>query len=135
MTVLNNLSNEVLAYSYSKNKWTVAQVLGHIIDVERLMSSRALQIARGEIQELPGFDQNEYVNHGNFEKRSLTSFLQEFQGLRMSNIALYSTFDENELSKKGLASGVIFTVRSLIFITIGHLAHHLYILSEKYNIR
>ncbi|MEQ8238217.1 MAG: DinB family protein [Cyclobacteriaceae bacterium] len=135
MCVLNNLSTADLFYSYSDNKWTVAQVLGHIIDTERLMSSRALQIARGEIQELPGFDQDEYVNLGNFEKRSVYSFSQEFQGLRMSNIALFSSFDENDLSKKGVASGVIFTVRSLVFITAGHLAHHLNILSEKYNIQ
>ncbi|MFT7238920.1 MAG: hypothetical protein ACI93L_003016 [Cyclobacteriaceae bacterium] len=135
LSLFSDLSKEDLDYAYAKGKWTVGQVLGHIIDVERVMSYRALCISRGDSQSLPGFDQDEYVETGKFINREIASFKMEFEGLRLSNIALFESFSDAEFDKRGIASGVTFSVRALIFITAGHVQHHLNILSAKYNIQ
>ncbi|MEP0369106.1 MAG: DinB family protein [Cyclobacteriaceae bacterium] len=121
-----------LGYSYARGKWSIAQVVGHMIDVERMMAFRAFSIARGEKQHLPAFDQDEYVINGFFDKRSKNSLLEEMEGLRVCNIKLIETFTEDILSREGVASGKTFTVRALVYIIPGHFQHHMNVLRNKY---
>ncbi len=119
-------------YRYAEGKWTVKEVLGHICDTERILGYRALCIARGEQKELPGFDENHYVSNGYFNKRSLYDLAHEFSIVRESNIALFKSFDENILDKKGTANKNIMSVRSILFMIAGHEKHHINVIKERY---
>ena len=121
-------------YSYADGKWTVKEVLGHVIDTEKIMAYRALAIARGEKQSLPGFEQDEYVAESNFNNRSLDDLINEFLTARESNIILFKSFDEEIFNRRGIASESEVTVLALIYIIAGHEKHHMKILSEKYGL-
>ena len=121
-------------YSYADGKWTVKEVLGHVIDTEKIMAFRALAIARGEKQSLPGFEQDEYVAESNFNNRSLEDLINEFLTARESNLILFKSFDEEIFNRRGIASESEVTVLALIYIIAGHEKHHMKILSEKYGL-
>ncbi len=121
-------------YSYADGKWTVKEVLGHVIDTEKIMAYRALAIARGEKQSLPGFEQDDYVAKSNFNNRSLDDLINEFLTARESNIILFKSFDEEIFIRRGIASESEVTVLALIYIIAGHEKHHMKILSEKYGL-
>lgn len=132
VSLLNSVSEEKADYAYAEGKWTIKEVVGHMIDTERIMAFRALAIARGEKQPIPGFEQDDYVNAANFNRRSIKDLTEEFEAVRKSNIFLFKSFDEIDLNKRGIASGNEITVLALIFIIAGHELHHLKILKEKY---
>ena len=121
-------------YSYEVGKWTVKEVLGHLIDNERIMAYRALAFARGEKQSLPGYEQEDYVAESNFNKRSLDDLINEFLTVRESNIILFKSFDEEILNRRGTASESEVTVLALIYIIAGHEKHHMKFLREKYRL-
>jgi len=120
-------------YSYEDGKWTVKEVIGHLIDTERVMAYRAMCIARGEKKPLPGFEQDDYVKFGNFNKRELSDLIYEFRLLRESNLLLAKGFDEECLQKRGVASNHEITVLALLYIIAGHENHHMRILQERYK--
>jgi hypothetical protein len=128
----NSITEEQGDIAYAEGKWTVKEVIGHVNDTERIMAYRALAIARGEKKSLPGFEQDEYVANSNFTKRILTDLIEEYRTLRASNIILFNSFTENELSKKGYANESEISVLSLAFIIAGHELHHIKILKERY---
>ena len=130
--VLNSFSENKGNYGYAEGKWTVKEVVGHIMDVERIFAYRALCIARGETKPLPGMDQDMYVTNGNFNKRQLFDLNYEYRLLRESNILLFGGFDKSVLQNRGTASGYDVTVLALMFMTAGHEKHHLKILMERY---
>ena len=119
-------------FSYADGKWTVKEVLGHVIDTEKIMAYRALAFARGEKQSLPGFEQDDYVAESNFNNRSLDDLINEFLTARESNIILFKSFDEEIFSRRGIASESEVTVQALIYIIAGHEKHHMKILRERY---
>ena len=121
-------------YSYADGKWTVKEVLGHVIDTEKIMAYRALAFARGEKQSLPGFEQDDYVAESNFNNRSLDDLINEFLTARESNIILFNSFDEEILNRRGTASDSEVTVLALIYIIAGHEKHHMKFLREKYGL-
>ena len=127
-----NVTEEQENYSYAKDKWTVKEVLGHMIDVERIMAFRALSFARGEKQSLPGFEQDNYVAEADFSNRTLSDLFDEFRAVRKSNIILFKSFDEKVLNRRGNANGVDVTVLALVYIVAGHEKHHIQILKERY---
>jgi hypothetical protein len=110
----------------------VKEVIGHMMDVERIFAYRALCIARGESKPLPGMDQEIYVKNGNFNKRQLFDLNYEFRLIRESNILLFGSFDKSVYNNRGIASGHEVTVLALMYITAGHEKHHLNILMERY---
>ena len=110
------------------------EVLGHVIDTEKIMAYRALAIARGEKQSLPGFEQDEYVAESNFNNRSLDDLINEFLTARESNLILFKSFDEEILNRRGIASESEITVLALIYIIAGHEKHHMKVLREKYGL-
>ena len=131
--VLNSFSESMGDYAYEPGKWTVKEVIGHLVDTERVMSYRAMCIARGEKQPLPGFDQDTYVKSGNFHKRGLFDLIYEFRLLRELNMLLARGFDEEDLKKRGIASNNEVTVLALLYIIAGHEKHHINILQERYK--
>ena len=131
---IRQLDTEQASHRYSAEKWSVKEVIGHLIDTERVMAYRALCIARGEQQSLPGFDQDNYVTEANFGERSLQNLSAEYDAQRNANVSLFSSFDANNISKVGTANGSEVSVRALAYIIAGHERHHLNVLEEKYEI-
>jgi len=129
--LFNNMSEEQAMHAYAEGKWTLKQVLGHMIDTERTFAYRALVFSRNNI-ELPGFDWDIYVNNTDFNSRSIQSLADEFKATRESNQFLYSSLSEEQLSRGGKASGNPTTVRGLVYMTAGHEQYHLNLIKERY---
>lgn len=130
--ILNSFPQSKGNYRYAEGKWTIKEVVGHILDTERIFCYRALAIARGEKKPLPGFDQDQYVINGKFNDRPLYDLTYEYRLVRESTILLFRSFDQSVLQNRGVASGNEVTVLALMFMTAGHERHHLNILKEKY---
>lgn len=119
-------------YAYAEGKWTIKEMLGHIIDTERIMTYRLTRFARMDKTELAGFEENSYVANAHFKDRTMKSFIEEFQSLRSANMYLFQSLSENELTRTGIANGNAISVKALLFVIAGHLKHHRNILSERY---
>ncbi|MDT0644090.1 DinB family protein [Zunongwangia sp. F363] len=133
LQVLNEeISAEKLKFRYAEGKWSIAEVLQHLIDVERIFQYRALCIARGDQTSLPGFDHDEYAKNSFASARSLNDFKKEFETVRNSTIKLYRSFPEAVLEQRGTMNGAPASVRAIGFIVVGHAMHHKKILMEKY---
>jgi len=130
--LLQTISEEKSKYGYAEGKWTIAQLLHHINDTERIFSYRAFAIARGEQQSLPGMDQDDYANAAFTENRTFESLVCEFKTIRASTLSLFETLDASVISNIGTASGFPITVRGIAGIIAGHAAHHIEILKERY---
>ena len=131
-SIISNIPEEFENFSYAPGKWTVKDVVGHVIDTERIMAYRALRFGRNDSVELPGYDQNIYAPHANYNKRTLYDIAHEFGLVRESNLILFKNFDEKALMRKGKANKWDMTVRSLIYVISGHELHHLRVLKTKY---
>ena len=130
--ILNSFSEHRGNFRYADGKWTVKEVVGHLLDTERVFAYRALCIARGEKKSLPGFDQNDYVSEGNFNRRELFDLNYEFRLLRESNLLLFRSFTPEMLKLKGFANESSVSVLAILFIIAGHEKHHMKVLREKY---
>ena len=119
-------------YIYAPGKWTIKEVLVHIIDDERIYAYRALRIGRGDATPLPGFEQNDYVPYSKANDRSVKSILKEYESVRKATLTLYRSFSDEDLQRKGTANNNVYSVRGLLYHLAGHELHHLNILKEKY---
>jgi uncharacterized damage-inducible protein DinB len=131
--LFSNLTNEQATYAYAPGKWTVKQALGHMIDTERTFAYRALVFSRNHV-ELPGFDQDIYVNNNDLSKVNISDLAEEFKATRLSNIYMIKSFSNEQLLRDGIASNSRFTVRAFIYMLAGHELHHLNIFKERYGI-
>lgn len=131
--LFSNLTNEQGLYAYAAGKWTVKQALGHMIDTERTFAYRALVFSRNHI-ELPGFDQDVYVNNTDFNSLNIKALAEEFKLLRQANLYMVKAFSDEQLTRTGIASGSLFTVAAFVFMLAGHERHHLNIFKERYDI-
>lgn len=129
---LSGLSDEDGLRRYEPGKWSIKEVLGHLIDGERVFAYRAMCIARGERAPLPGMEQGDYVAGGEFDRRALADLLDELEHLRRSTLALFGGLEDAAWKRTGVANGVAVSVRALAFIIAGHHAHHLRVLRERY---
>lgn len=129
---IKTVGDDKWSYAYATGKWTVAEVLLHVIDTERVFQYRALCISRGDKTKFPGFDQDIYMVDCKANTRSKQSILNEFIAVRNSTIALFESYDFNDLQKWGVASDSRLSVGASGFIISGHLRHHLRILNERY---
>jgi DinB superfamily len=118
--------------SYGEGKWTIRQVLGHIVDTERVMSYRALRFARNDKTELPGFEQDDFIRGGSFNEISMGDMLREFEYLRRANILMFRNLATEAWDRRGSANGNQITVRALAYIIVGHEKHHRKIVKERY---
>ena len=130
--LLSEVPDEKEEFRYAEGKWSVKEVVGHIIDTERILCTRALCIARGEKQSLPGFDENEYVAVAKFDKRTLYDLSREFGFVREATISFFKTLSEEDLDRTGTANNNTVTARAILYIIAGHNLHHISVLKEKY---
>jgi uncharacterized damage-inducible protein DinB len=130
--LLQNLSPAQADYAYAPGKWSVKQVIGHLVDAERVFVYRALRVARNDTTNLPGFDENAFVENANFQSRTLPDLLEELQVVRAATIALIKNLDPSSFERRGTANGSPISVRALLYIVAGHERHHAAILRERY---
>ncbi|WP_026713576.1 DinB family protein [Flavobacterium daejeonense] len=119
-------------YRYAEGKWTIKEIIQHVIDTERVFAYRALRISRNDKTPLPGFDENDFVLNTNANERHLQSLLTELSIVRQSTLALFKSFSEEQLKRIGIASNNEISVRAIGFIIIGHQKHHQRIFQERY---
>lgn len=128
------IPNAKANFAYAENKWTVKEVLQHIIDTERIFSFRALAIARGEKQSLPGFEQNIYAANSNAASRAFSDLKEEFAAVRYSSNILFRSFNSSTLENRGLVNGCEVSCLGIIFMTFGHALHHISLLRIYYDL-
>jgi hypothetical protein len=131
---LANVAAERETFRYAPGKWSLREIVGHLIDAERVFSYRALCFSRGDETPLPGFDENFYVANAGFDSRTLQSLLEELTLLRSANVLLFRSLTPEKLARAGVANSKPVTVRALAFILAGHLEHHFGVLRERYGI-
>ncbi|MCC9166104.1 DinB family protein [Pontibacter harenae] len=135
VTVTNlmlELEEEQLLHRYAPGKWSIKELLVHMMDTERIFAYRALRFARQDKTELPGFDENAYVAPSKADARTITGILTEYEAVRHATIELFKNFDEEALNQKGTASGKQVSVRALGYSILGHEIHHLNIIKNRY---
>lgn len=130
--LLNSITEERSMYAYDTGKWTLKELLQHMIDTERIFNYRALCIARKEAVSLPGFDENDYAANSNANNRNWKDLIEEFLAVRKSTELLYESFTDEALNSSGISNNNPITVSSLGFITVGHFYHHKKIIEERY---
>jgi len=131
-TVLGGLSEEQASHRYEPGKWSVKQLVGHVIDGERIFAFRALAFARGETNPLPGFEQDPYVANAGSDDRSIADLAEELATVRKANVLMFRALSEEAWKRSGIASDNPISVRALAYILLGHERHHLRILRERY---
>ncbi|CAN5148953.1 DinB family protein [soil metagenome] len=132
LQIIAGIGEEKSHFRYADGKWSVKEVIGHIMDTERIMAWRSLAFARGDQTHYPGFDQDDYTKAANFDDLQIDQLLNDYRIIRKSTISLFKSFSPDMLMKSGIASNCRFTVRALGFIIAGHELHHIKILKERY---
>jgi hypothetical protein len=132
--LLSGVSEPQAQFRYAPDKWSVKEVLGHVMDAERVFAYRALRFARADVTPLPGFDEKEWVPAGRFDRRLLPELLTEYAAVRAATVALFSSFEEDELLRRGPANNHPVSVRALAHIIAGHELHHVGLLRERYGL-
>lgn len=130
--LLNSIPAEKLDFRYAEGKWTVKEVVQHMIDAERVFTYRALRFARKDATPLPGFDENSYTENSLTEQRQWNDLINEFLSLRKASEILFASFNNDQLESEGIASGHSIYVLGIGFICAGHVNHHCDILKERY---
>ncbi len=120
------------SFRYAKDKWSIKEVISHLIDGERIFSYRMLRISRGDKTPIEGFEQDGYIENSRANERKFSDLLDEFELVRKANTLMLNNFDSAALARIGTASGSPVSVRALASISIGHVRHHLSILKERY---
>ena len=121
-------------FRYGPQKWSIREVLGHLIDAERIFAYRALRVGRGDHTPLASFDENEYVKTAGSDARTIADLVREFGAVREATVLLFESLPEEAWGQRGVASGKDVSLRALAYITAGHARHHLRILRERYAI-
>ena len=132
--MLEGLSAERAEYRYAEGKWSVKEALGHIIDTERIMSYRALRVGRNDATDLPGFEQDPFVEFGGFRGRTLADLLAEFRAVRVATLCLLRGMPGEAWARTGRADGKAVTARALAWIIAGHERYHAGIYRERYGL-
>lgn len=127
-----SLTEEKLRSAYAEGKWTIKEVLQHIMDTERIFCNRALRFARNDKTELPGFEQDDYVPYSRANERNSMEMLQEYNAIRQATISLFKGFSDEMLSRIGIASGSDMSVRAIAHVVTGHEQHHMKVIKERY---
>jgi uncharacterized damage-inducible protein DinB len=126
------LPEERGAYRYAPEKWSIKEVICHIMDAERIFAYRALRFSRNDATPLHGFEENDYAPEANARARTLTQLAEEMKRLRASTIDLFASFTPEMLERKGSANNSTISVINLGYVIAGHETHHRNILTERY---
>ena len=132
--LLGRVTPDRETYRYAEGKWSIREIIGHLIDGERVFGHRAFCIARGEKQNLPGFEQNDYILTAPYDRLDLEDLLSEFRLVRLSNLAMLRNLDGEAWARMGTANDNQVSVRALAFIIAGHVRHHMGVLRERYGL-
>ena len=129
---VQNIPMDKFDYRYADGKWTIKDIIQHIIDAERIFGYRALRISRNDKTPLPGFEENDYAENTAATRRSIQELLTEFSAVRHSNLLLFKSFSDDQLTRMGIASNHNISVRAIGFLIIGHQKHHQKVFEERY---
>jgi len=129
---VQNIPMDKFDYRYAEGKWTIKEIIQHIIDTERIFAYRALRISRNDSTPLPGFDENDFAQNTAGNARSLQDLLTELSAVRHSNLLLFKSFSEDQLKRVGIASENPISVRAIGFMLIGHQKQHQKVFAERY---
>lgn len=132
ISFLNRIPDERRHHRYEAGKWSIQEVIGHMVDAETVFAYRALRFARGDGTSLPGMDQDVFVAGADFDHRSLSSLIAQLDHLRAANVLAFEDVNDAMLDQGGEASGTHVTVRALLYIIAGHARHHMRVLRERY---
>lgn len=132
LALLRSLPEERGGHRYEPGKWSVKQVIGHVIDAERVFAYRALRFARGDRTPLPGFDQDVFDAGADFDARTLADLADEYEAVRRSTLILFRHLSPEAWERRGTASDNEASVRAIAYVAAGHEAHHLRLLRERY---
>lgn len=130
--ILSKISDETAEKAYAEGKWTIKEVIQHLIDSERIFGYRALRFSRADATPLSGFEQDDYVAVAHANKRSMASLAREFAFVRNAHIALFESFDQEMLARVGKANKTEASVESIGRVIVGHETHHMNIIKERY---
>jgi uncharacterized damage-inducible protein DinB len=129
---VQNIPMDKFDYRYAEGKWTIKDIIQHLIDAERIFSYRALRISRNDKTPLPGFEENDYINNTDANARSIQDLLSEMAVVRQSTLSLFKSLSPEQLERVGIASNNPISVRAIGFIIIGHQKHHQKVFQERY---
>jgi hypothetical protein len=132
LELLHAIPKEKYDYRYAEGKWSITEILAHLIDCERVFVYRALVFARNDKASLPGFDEDEYAAAYGIINRSLDSYIEEYKHLRKSNLLFFEGLTDEMGLRKGFANGKEISVRALGFAISGHELHHMQVIRERY---
>lgn len=130
--IISEIPEEKENHRYAEGKWTIKEIIGHIIDTERVLGYRAMRFARKDKTALPGYDENWFVANANFQKQSLYSLGHEFAIVREANLALFKVWDDEAFSQMGVANNLDVSVRAILYMIAGHATHHINVIKTKY---
>ena len=119
-------------FRYVEGKWTIKDIVQHLVDAERIFAYRALRIARNDQTPLPGFEENEYVETAFANSRTMEDLIEEFATVRQATLSLFKTFSDEQLTQMGTASEKPVSVRAIGCIILGHQKHHVNVILERY---
>ncbi len=135
MAQLAGVDDDRGRYRYAPDKWSIKEVVAHVIDTERIFAYRALRFARQDTTALPGYDENHFVEYSGADNRSIAGLKEEFDLVRKASIALYKSFDDRMLARQGTANNMTIGVKPLLYLMAGHGRHHGNILRERYGVQ
>jgi len=129
---IQNLPMDKFDYRYAEGKWTIKDIIQHVIDTERIFSYRALRFSRNDKTPLPGFEENDFAQNTDANARSIQELLTEFSAVRYATLLLFKSFNPKQLLNIGISSNENVSVRAIGFIIIGHQKHHQKVFEERY---
>ena len=132
LTLIHGIPEARGGFRYAEGKWSIKELIGHVIDSERVFAYRALRFGRGDATPLSGFEQDDYVRGADFDKRSLDDLASEYEHVRRATISLFANLDATAWNRRGTANNNEVSVRGLAYIVAGHERHHLEILRTRY---
>ena len=132
LSLLRTIPSDKANFRYAPDKWSVKELLGHVIDSERIFSYRALRFARNDQTPLPGYEQDDYVRDADFDSRNLADMAEEFATVRRATLQLFRPLNETEWLRHGKANENDVSVRALAYIIAGHELHHIEVLRSRY---
>ncbi len=132
LALLGGVAESQGGFRYAEGKWSIKELVGHLIDTERIFAYRALRFARGDRTPLPGFEQDDYIRNASFDQCTLAGLAAEFESARRSTLFLFEHLDSEAWMRRGIASENEVSVRALAYIIAGHELHHTEILRDRY---
>ena len=130
--LLDLITEQQSEFAYAEEKWTIKELLGHLVDTERIFCNRALRIARNDKTDLPGYDHDAYVPESGANERKICDIYKEYNIVRQGSIALFKSFTPEMLEREGTANKNELTTLAIGYIIAGHETHHVNIIEEKY---